>query len=98
MVTIPPEFASSILQIIDWHLKTYRPERYFNTRLERIQERFYQRNLINGQVQIEESELYEINECVSNATNNVCECAVEKDVVWEIYNWVTGERKKLVKR
>lgn len=73
------------------------PEKYFNAHLEQILERFFERNLVAGQVQIEESFLYEINECISNATTNITECDVEKDVIWDLYDWVVAERKRLSK-
>lgn len=94
MVTIPNNLAESVKTIIDWHLDTYKPELEFNVRLERILERFFERNMIAGTVQVDENELYYIYECVSDATNNTAECGVEQSLVWETYDWIVAERKK----
>lgn len=88
MISIPCEYASAIEQIIEWHLKTYMPELWFNTHLERILERFFERNLVDGVVQIEEKELCYLRECISNATNNISECGVEETLVWEVFDWI----------
>lgn len=94
MVSIPEEYTKGVKTIIEWHLDAYTPDVMFNPRLERILEHFFERNLVDGIVQVEENELYYINECVSAAANYVNECGVEKDLVWEIYDWVVAERKK----
>lgn len=94
MVSIPKTLAESIKVIIEWHLATYVPDIMFDHHLNRILEHFFERNLVDGMAQVEETELYYINECVSNATNNIPECGVEKSVVWDIYDWVVAERKK----
>lgn len=95
MVIIPNNLAESIKTIINWHLDAYVPEAVFNTHLERILEHFFERNMIDGTVQVAENELYYINECVSNATNNADECGVEQSLVWEIYDWIVAERKRV---
>ena len=94
MVSVPKKYAKGIKAIIEWHLEAYTPDVTFNPRLERILEHFFERNLIDGIVQVEENELYYINDCVSSATNHTNKCGVEKDLVWEIYDWVVAERKK----
>lgn len=88
MTFIPCEYTSAVKQIIEWHLDTYMPDKLFNERLDRILEHFSERNLVDGRVQIEEKEFYYLHECVSNATNNTPECGVDKDTVWEIYDWI----------
>ena len=94
MVVIPERFTSSIKHLIEWHLETYVPDRLFNIRLERILEHFYERNLVDGMVEVRESDLYEIHECVSNATTSIPECGIERDIVWDIWSWVNTERKR----
>lgn len=95
MVFIPEKFTENIKEIIEWHLATYVPDIMFDIHLNRILERFSERNMVDGMVELEESELYYINECASDATNNVPECGVEESIVWDIYNWVVAERKKV---
>ena len=94
MVTIPNNLVESVKTIIDWHLDTYKPEFEFNVRLERILEHFFERNMIEGTVQVDENELYYIYECVSDATNHTAECGVGKSLVWETYDWIRAERNK----
>ena len=94
MVVVPEKFSSSIKHIIEWHLETYAPDQLFNIRLERILEHFYEKNMVNGKVEVGENELYEIHECVSNADTNIPECGVERDIVWDIWGWVDTERKR----
>ena len=93
-VKIPRAFTSPIKTLIEWHLETYLPYREIDIRLERILEHFFHQNMIDGFVQVEKGDLYYINECVSDATNNFVECGVSQGVVWNIYDWVVNERKK----
>ena len=95
MVTIPSQFTDCVKNIINWHLNTYIPEQVFNVHLERVLEQLYKRNLVNGTVQIKESELYYISECVSDATSNVDECGVERSLVWKVFDWIKAERKRV---
>ena len=69
------------------------PDVMFDIPLNRVLEHFFEKNLVDGMVQIEEKELYYIDECVSNATTSITECGVEESIVWEIYNWIRSERK-----
>lgn len=94
MVNIPEEFAESIKTIVEWHLSVYVPDIIFDSHLKRILEHFFERNMVDGKVQLEENELYYINECVSNAINNIPECGIERNVAWNIHDWVVEERKR----
>lgn len=88
MVFIPCEYASAIKQIIEWHLGVYTPEKMFNIRLNRILEYCFERNLVNGKIQIEDKDIYYLYECISDATNNIPECGVDENTVWEIFDWI----------
>lgn len=82
MITIPNEFNSSIIKIIEWNLKTYKYDIIDHTRLNRLLDD------LGKNPKIDDEYLYHLNECVSNAKNNVSECGVDKDTVDKIYNWV----------
>ena len=88
MISIPHEYTACIKQVIEWHLATYMPDKGFDAELDKVLVRFYERNLIDGAVQVEEKHLYHLYECVSNATNNVSHCGLEEECIWEIYNWI----------
>ena len=94
MINIPNHFSQEIERIIEWHLSVYIPEHNFDHHLKQILEHFFERNRMDGMVQIEEKELYYINECVSNAINNSQECGISKQVLWDIWDWIDAERKK----
>ena len=94
MVEIPTKFSSSIRQIVEWHKDSFMVDEIFSTRLNRILEHFFERKLVNGTVQIEEKELWFLKECISDATNNIEECGIEKNAVWEIYDWIIAECEK----
>lgn len=93
MIVIPENLIICLITIIEWHLDAYVPEVMFNLRLERILDRLYGKNKSNGVVQVEETDLYFINECLSNAKNNLDECGVEEPLVQEAYDWVVKMRK-----
>ena len=95
MINIPNQFTQEIQQAIEWHLNVYIPEQIFDLHLKRILEHFFERNCKDGIVQVEEKELYYINECISNAINNSQECGISKDALWDIWDWIVAERKKL---
>lgn len=88
MTFIPCEYASAIKQIVEWHLGVYEPEKMFNEHLNRVLDHYLEHNLVDGKVQIEDKELYYLYECISNATNNIPECGVDEDSVWEIFDWI----------
>ena len=90
MLLVPQKYTENIQQIITWHLRTYVPDKLFNIPTKRILERLEQGTV----VQLEDKELYYINECVANAKNNVPECGVEQSVVDEIFDWIHPEYKK----
>ncbi len=94
LIYLPQDLSEPIRHILEWHLNSYMPEHEFNIRVNRILEQYFQKNLVNGNVQVKRSDLYYINECVSNATNNIDEIEIDKDTVWKIYDWVIKERKK----
>lgn len=83
MITIPNEFNSSIIKIIEWNLKTYEFDIIIRTQLNRLLDDLYKKSL-----EIEDKYLYHLNECVSNAKNNVSECGVAKGTIDKIYDWV----------
>lgn len=93
-IPVPTEYNDAIVKIIDWHLVTYVPEEIFCTRLNRILECFFEKNLINSVAQIERKDLYFLNGCIADAINNAEECGVNKDFLWEIHDWIVDERKK----
>lgn len=90
MLTIPEKYAENIKQIIEWHLETYVPEIIFDTRIKRILEQLGKESI----VQLEDNELYFLNECVANAKTNAPECGVEKNIVDEIFDWIYPEYRK----
>ena len=94
MVSIPEEYVKDLKKILEWCLEAFVPDITFDHYVECLLEHFYERNLIEGKVQVGENELYYVNECISSATNYAKECGVEKDLIWEIYDWVVAEREK----
>ncbi len=93
-IPVPTEYNDAIVKIIDWHLVTYVPEEIFSSRLNRILECFFEKNLVNGVAQIERKYLYFLNGCVADAINNAEECKLDKDFIWEIHDWIVAERNK----
>lgn len=97
MINIPNQFTQEIQQVIEWHLRVYVPEQDFDLHLKRILERFFEKNRVAGIVQVEEKELFYINECISNAINYSQECGVSKEILWDIWDWIVTERKRVNK-
>lgn len=90
MIIVPNDFVPAIKQIIQWHLEAYEPDIMSDTKLKRIFER---RSNVNGFC-VEESELYPLWSCVSDAVNHIVDCGVTEDKLWKIYEWVTAAREK----
>lgn len=90
MIIVPNDFVPAIKQIIQWHLEAYEPDIMSDTTLKRIFER---RSNVNGFC-VEESELYPLWSCVSDAVNHIVDCGVTEDKLWKIYEWVTAAREK----
>ena len=90
MLVLPQKYKESIQQIITWHLKTYVPDKMFNVPVKRILKRLEKETI----VQLEDKELYYLNECVDNARRNAPECGVEQTVLDEIFDWVYPEYRK----
>lgn len=93
MVTIPSEFVTPLIRILEWHLGAYMPEEMFDGRVERILDELRKVEARGIDAYIEEYEIYYIHVCVSNATNNIDACGTDKDLVWKIHDWAFAEHK-----
>ena len=93
MVNIPKQYVEPLIQLIEWHISAYMSDHIFNIQLNRILEKIYKERQPNNIVELEHNDLFFIDECVSNATNNFNEHKVSKELVWEIYDWVRAERR-----
>ena len=97
-IPVPTEYNAAIVKIIDWHLKAYEPDMFFDDCITRIRDCFSQENLVDGVAQVKITafcdNLHCLHDCFSDATNNIAECGVNEDLVWEIYNWIAAEREQ----
>lgn len=97
MITMTSEFIAPVIRILEWHLETYMPETIFDGRVRRILDELRKADARNLEANIEEYEIYYIHYCASDATNNIPECGVDKDLVWKIHDWAFAEYKKTKK-
>ena len=97
-IAVPTKYNDVIVKIVQWHLKAYEPDMFFNHCLIKLLNRFSQKGLGDEATQIEKDTLYNepycLYECFSDATNNIAECGVSEDLVWEIHDWIAAERRK----
>lgn len=89
MIIISQEFVTPLIRILEWHLETYMPDAIFDGRVKRILDK-----LRKVDAYVEENEIYYIHVCVSNATNNIDACGIDKDLIWKIHDWAFAEHKK----
>lgn len=96
MVSVPQRYNQPIMDIIDWHLyqSPYMPCYELDTRLKRIIEHFFEKNLTNNTALLEEKELYYLKQCLSDAIEYESECGVAKETIQNIIKWVDAERVK----
>ena len=94
MVVIPAEFVAPLIRILERHLETYMPEIIFDGRVGRMLDELKRVEASKIDACIEENEIYYIHVCVSNATNNIDTCGIDKDLVWKIHDWAWAEYKK----
>lgn len=93
MVSIPQNYNQVLQTIVQWNLDAYMPNIEFNIMERRILEHLYTIEPISGIAELEDKELYYLNDCVSNAINNSEECGVDKKIGWELYHWIQSERR-----
>lgn len=93
MINVPKQYIDPLIQLIEWHKSAYMPERSFDIQLNRILEKLYKESHSDDIINLEFTDLFFIDECVSNATNNFDEHKINKDLVWEMYDWIRAERK-----
>ncbi len=88
---VPKEYSAHIVEVMDWHSRTYMHDKVLSTRIPRIIEELIKPE--EKQLPLNEEELYIIAQCISDAISSDEDCGVEKDTLWKIREWADKERK-----
>lgn len=84
MKIVPKEYIEPIKTLVKWLEDEYGYDDIFD---EHLFMQLKDKILCDGDVELSGAELRNIRDCASTATNYADECGIDKETIWNIWEW-----------